>query len=120
MKKKVEASFVPFKLDKGMFKVALGHAALSGMNRPSEVRGFRQAEGQVERYRGSNSPLNFCKKINWTLSLIDDRVETVVKRQLQGSRRTVKMRRWQRKSSSALIGETVIPHPHRRPRQQRI
>ncbi len=73
--KKVEAIIRPFKLED--VKIALVNAGIVGMT-VSEVRGFGRQKGQVERYRGSEFPVEFLQKLKLEIVVDDDKVDTVV------------------------------------------
>ena len=73
--KKIEAIIRPFKLED--VKLALVNAGIVGMT-VSEVRGFGRQKGQVERYRGSEFPVEFLQKLKLEIVVDDARVDTVV------------------------------------------
>ena len=74
--KKIVAIVRPFKLED--VKIALVNAGIVGMT-VSEVRGFGQQKGQIERYRGSEFTVEFLQKLKIEVVVPDDKTETVLK-----------------------------------------
>ena len=73
--KKIEAIIRPFKLED--VKIALVNSGIVGMT-VSEVRGFGRQKGQVERYRGSEFPVEFLQKLKVEVVVEDEKVNSVI------------------------------------------
>ena len=73
--KKIEAIIRPFKLED--VKIALVNSGIVGMT-VSEVRGFGRQKGQVERYRGSESTVEFLQKLKVEVVVEDEKVNSVI------------------------------------------
>ena len=73
--KKILAIIKPFKLDE--VKDALTKININGMT-ITEVKGFGRQKGHKEIYRGAEYQTDFIPKVELSIVVDDDRVDTVV------------------------------------------
>jgi len=73
--KKILAIIKPFKVDE--VKDALTKININGMT-ITEVKGFGRQKGHKEIYRGAEYQTDFIPKVELSIVVDDDRVETVV------------------------------------------
>ena len=73
--KKILAIIKPFKVDE--VKDALTKIIINGMT-ITEVKGFGRQKGHKEIYRGAEYQTDFIPKVELSIVVADDRVDTVV------------------------------------------
>jgi nitrogen regulatory protein PII len=73
--KLITAIIKPFKLDD--VKDALKAAGITGIT-VGEVRGFGRQGGHTETYRGAEYKIDFVPKVEMTIIVDDDTVDTVI------------------------------------------